>query len=141
MNGDVGETELDDRLGQPAGSTGKGLDQVQLEVGPGYGQRDAGQTGPGADVDDALRAIESRHQQVYDRAVQHVTVPEPWRLARPDESPADTGIGKDANEPLGQREPVAEDTLGGRRSPGHGRRFSHESLHPPPKALSRSCFT
>ena len=104
---------------EPAGSPGQRLDEVQLEVRSGYGERQPGQTRSGSDVDDALPTGTGRNEVVDQGAIEDVAFPESRRLSRADEAVADAGVGQHPDELLGAGQVLTEDGGRGGRGVGH----------------------
>ena len=100
------QAQILDHLTQPVDATRERLDEYHREIRAGQGQRYPGQPGAGPDVHHPCAV---REQLRDDRTVEDVPLPDPGRLAGPDQAPFDPGTDEMCRITPSERQPVAED--------------------------------
>jgi hypothetical protein len=104
--------ELGDRLLEELDAAGHRLDEGHREVRARETQRDAGQPGPAADVNDPRALGDGLGDG---SAVEHVPLPQPRHFPRADQPTDDAVPGQPSDIALGGRQGVPEHAGGGRR--------------------------
>src|SRR5690349_1621026 len=97
-----------------------------MYIGARQGQRDTREAGAAADVGDALIGSQELSES---RAVENVSIPEPVHFPRTDQTPLDTGTGKNRRVPFGGLQTLSEDLRRGVRC--RGDRSMFHVKHPP----------